>query len=237
MLDRERRSFKTELEFRAGQGSKVGVIEGYAPMFNTYSRDLGGFVEVVRPESVGRTVRQDHQIGTFNHNTDWPLGRTSSGTMQVAVDSRGVHYAIDLPDTSYGRDVRELADRGDITQASFGFSLGKDDDGNRGDRLAQTDNGFPLRELTAIRLWDMGPVTEPAYLDSPARLRALGSLVTEARSIDDVAAALQEQRLIDLITQAPDTDGEGSETRAFDAEVQRAMQESRAEFFRILRGE
>jgi hypothetical protein len=49
------------------------------------------------------------------------LGRFSTGTLQVSADDHGLHYEIDLPDTTLGTDVAELLRRGDISGSSLGF--------------------------------------------------------------------------------------------------------------------
>jgi hypothetical protein len=39
----------------------------------------------------------------------------------VSADDHGLHYEIDLPDTTLGTDVAELLRRGDISGSSLGF--------------------------------------------------------------------------------------------------------------------
>ena len=202
----ERRDMPSDIEAR-GSG-KGAIIEGHAPVFNKLSRDLGGFVESVEPRAVTRTLRQDQAVGTFNHDTLMPLGTTQAGTLRMAADSQGVHYEIEVADTNLGRDVLTLAERGDITKSSFGFTIGTDDHGQRGDTWGETETGFPHRSLTAIRIFDVGPVTSPAYLDSEAMVRALAALETEHRSIDHLVSAAQDGRLQELLLRQND-DGQG----------------------------
>ena len=51
----------------------------------------------------------------FNHERGALLGRTCSGTLRLSEDGTGLRYEIDLPDTTVGRDVAALLERGDLT--------------------------------------------------------------------------------------------------------------------------
>jgi hypothetical protein len=100
-----------------------------------------------------------------------------------------------MPDTTYARDLAAAMERGDVSQSSFGFRVKAD-----GEKWAEDDDGFPLRTLTRISLFDVSPVTYPAYTDSTSGVgaRALqhlaekrGISVTRLDSPEAIRAAIR----------------------------------------------
>lgn len=180
----ERRLVSSDFEVRAGETGSV--IVGHAPVWNRYSQNLGGFVEQVAPGAASRAIVEDDIRGLLNHDPSLILGRNKAGTMRLEEDDQGLRFEIDVPDTQYGRDLVTSAKRGDITGASFSFRVIDQEWG-------VTDSEFPLRTIKSMQMFDTGPVTFPAYLDSEAGLRsyvdrreALAGLASESRSIDQV---------------------------------------------------
>ncbi|WP_274031180.1 HK97 family phage prohead protease [Streptomyces sp. MMBL 11-1] len=167
---RELRVAVGALEERASDDGRISM-RGYAYRFNELSQDLGGFRERIVPGAGAPSLRQNDVYATFNHNASALLGRTSSGTLRVGEDREGGFYEIDLPDTTVGRDVAELLKRGDLKGSSFTFRVL--DGGQR--RAAEDDpeTGLPVREITAMDVSELGPVTNPAYLTTQASLRSI----------------------------------------------------------------
>ncbi len=204
----ECRTLTQPVEFRSA-GDRQLVATGYASVFNRRSQNLGGFVEVVAPSAFNKTVKEADVRALFNHDPNKLLGRSSAGTLRLGVDGTGLHYELDLPDTTDGRDVAVLLERGDITGSSFGFRMIEDEWG-------ETEDGFPERTLLSVALRDISPVTYPAYLDSEAALRSLA----EARSLDfdmvKAAAAADDLRSLlhqDDETGTPVDDGAAEDDR------------------------
>ena len=84
------------------------------------------------------------------------MARTSSGTLKVSTDKRGLKYSFEVPDTTAGRDLLVSMERGDITQSSFAFQVEKDSwsEGKTGE----------IRTIEKVsRLFDVSPVSIPAY--------------------------------------------------------------------------
>lgn len=191
MLDLERRYARESVEFRASTKSgSAGVLVGYAAKYNTLSRNLGGFVETIKPGAFDKSVADGLDVmARYNHEA--LLGKTSSGTVRLALDEVGLRYEVDLPDTSTGRDVAVLAGRGDLTQSSFAFYTHQDS-------WSQTEQGFPLRSLEAVQLVDVAPVDTPAYLDTSTGLRSLAEF--RGLAFDEVSNAAAENRLGELLT-------------------------------------
>lgn len=180
------------VELRAAED---GIIRlgGYALKFNKLSQNLGGFVERIAPGALTKTLRDGGDVlCRYQHEDNYLLGRTSSGTLRLSVDDEGLLYEVDLPDTSYARDLAALAGRGDVTKSSFAFHLMPG-----GDEWSLTESGFPLRTLTEFHLVDTAPVVSPAYLDTTSGLRSLA----ESRHLDfdSVRAAAESERLADLL--------------------------------------
>ena len=69
--------------------SNVSVIEGYAAVFDTFSRDLGGFKEIIRRGAFDNVLNDDVRA-LFNHDANFVLGRTTSGTLTLKVDDTGL---------------------------------------------------------------------------------------------------------------------------------------------------
>lgn len=128
--------------------------------------------------------RSDTDVRAFyNHNTDMLLGRQSNGTLRLEMEDGGLAFSIDLPNTSYGNDIRELVKRGDLDQASFGFLPGKFE-------FDKASDGIQIRRHTSVReLIDVSPVPLPAFSGTSVQLRSrldqpetVGSQTARARA-------------------------------------------------------
>lgn len=201
MKDVEIRYFSAAVELRKDADGAV-KLGGYALRYNKLSQNLGGFVEQIANGALTKTLRDGGDVVCrYQHDDLYLLGRTSAGTLRLMPDEEGLPYEVDLPDTSYGRDLIVLAGRGDVQHSSFAFRTIEDEWGF-------TDQGFPLRTLKAIQLVDVAPVVTPAYLDTSSGLRSLA----ECRSLDfdSVRAAAEANALAALLASAEtDHDGPG----------------------------
>jgi Escherichia/Staphylococcus phage prohead protease len=133
-------------------------IVGYAIRFDVRSRDLGGFVEVVRSNAVDASA---DVVALFNHDTSQVLGRTPA-TLQLTKDERGLAFTLDPAPTQAGRDAFELVKRGDITGASFGFRTKQD--------AWQQDHGTMVRELLDIEIAEISLTAFPAYRETDVNI-------------------------------------------------------------------
>lgn len=155
----ERRYF-TETELRV-KDEESNTITGYAAVFNSWSEDLGFFKEQIAPGAFNATIKNGDVRGLINHDPSLIIGRTKNGTLRLWEDDKGLGYENDLPDTSYAKDLRESIKRKDITQNSFGFQTIKDEWSEDGRK----------RTLHEVRLFDISPVTFPAYKQTNVKLR------------------------------------------------------------------
>lgn len=162
----ERRLIQTEFETRANDDGQPVEIRGYGAVFNELSENLGGFREKIAPGAFDGVLSDDVR-GLINHDSNLILGRTAASTLRLSVDERGLRYEIDLPDTSYARDLGVSMQRGDISQSSFGFYVDEDD-------WTEDDEGRVVRTIKKVRqLLDVSPVTYPAYPQTSSEARGL----------------------------------------------------------------
>ena len=156
----------TSIEYRdIGNGEKRPVIVGYAAVFNSESRNLGGFVETIHPKAFDEVLATNPDvIGVYNHSKDKLLARSANGTLRLKPDSYGLRYEMGpLPKTSTAEEVVELVAGGYVTGSSFAFSV-KNTAQERGDSWSMTSGGVRRREVRSIgRLEDVGPVVRPAF--------------------------------------------------------------------------
>lgn len=165
------------------------VIRGHAAVFDKWSSDLGGFRERILPGAFSEAILGDDVRALFNHDANLVLGRNRAGTLRMAEDGEGLAVEIDLPDTQYARDLRVSMQRGDITQMSFGFTVSKG-----GQSWGKGTDGLSERTLTKVRLFDVSPVTYPAYSQTDAAVREL-SEIRQTEEAAESAARRARMRL------------------------------------------
>ena len=101
------------------------------------------------------------------------LGRTKNDTLTLEEDSKGLKVEITPPDTTYARDLLTLIDRGDVNQMSFQWVTAIDE-------WDETDLKKVIRTLKKAKsLWDVSPVTFPAYPQTKAGLRSAKQMYIE----------------------------------------------------------
>ena len=169
-----------ELRAEVGDGD-VPAIFGHAAVFNSMSEDLGGFREQIAPGAFAQTIAEDDIRALFNHRDDYVLGRNRSGTLTLGEDDAGLSVRMQPPDTDYARNLIMLIQRGDVSGMSFGFTTISDE--------WQMQDGEPLRTLKAVRLYDVSPVTFPAYPQTDVGARAQQS-DREMRALLKIGTAL-----------------------------------------------
>lgn len=161
----ERRIFNTSLELRQLSEGETRKIAGSAALFNSRSEKLGFFYEQIEPGAFD-DVLEDDVRALFNHDPNLILGRTKSGTLRLSANADGLFYEIDPPDTQVGRDLQTSIERGDVSQSSFAFQVAKD--------RWEMDGDDEVRVIEKInRLYDVSPVTYPAYPDTSVAKRSL----------------------------------------------------------------
>ena len=152
---------KTEKRFfnvatRVSKKGNKNIIEGHAAVYGDLSEDLGGFRERIKPGAFDGVLDNDVRA-FFNHDPNFLLARTSSGTLKLSTDKKGLKYSFNVPDTTAGRDLLVSMKRGDINQSSFAFTVEKDS-------WSESSKGTEIRTIEKVsRLFDVSPVSIPAY--------------------------------------------------------------------------
>ena len=160
-----------------GEGEAPKKIRGYAAVFGEITHLFGDVYEVIDKGFFDDVLEQDVRI-LYNHDADNLLARTSSRTATIGVDDKGLWYELDPVDNHMGRGVVESISRGDLSQSSFGFIW---KDFPEGYDYEYLDDGRVLRRLKKCEtLFDVGPVTFPAYQGTEAGTRSLQTF----RSVD-----------------------------------------------------
>lgn len=179
----------TELRAEESEGRKV--ICGHAAVFDNWSETIGGlfpFKEKVREGAFKNSIEKDDIRALFNHDPNHILGRNKAGTLELVEDEKGLYVRIMPPDTQWAKDLQVSISRGDITQMSFGFIVVKDE--------WSTESGADTRELIEVKLFDVSPVTFPAYTQTDVGVRAYENYKAEQRkkAENEVTTAINAKR-------------------------------------------
>ena len=170
----ERRGLATEFTLETRGDGQLPTIRGHAAVFAQLSDNLGGFREQIKPGAFDPVMDNDVRA-LFNHNDDHVLGRSTSGTLTLGLDAAGLTYDIDTPDTQQARDLVTLIKRGDVSQSSFGFNVDED-------KWDEDDDGRIVRTIiTFKKLWDVSPVTFPAYPQTDVAARSMTAFMEQRK--------------------------------------------------------
>ena len=178
---------EAELVVEERAGGKT-VITGYAAVYDRLSLELpGNFRERIMPGAFDKVLARQRGkqdvVAVFNHDNNIVLGRTSSGTLELSSDAKGLRYEVTPPATR--SDIVELIARRDVRGSSFAFTVG-----TGGDAWSSDDKGSirSVREVSG--LFDVGPVVNPAYPDSSvqAALRSYEAWM-ETQNVKEIVKA------------------------------------------------
>lgn len=162
-----------EIEYRADGEKEPVAFTGTAIVTGKRSKNLGGFVEQIDERALDEADMND-VVGLFNHDSNFLLGRTTSGTLTLKRNATGgldYRIAYDKEDPDHVRVMRKIQ-RGDVVGSSFAFRVAP---GGDSWDLEETDtSSLYVRTVTKIsRIYDVSPVTDPAYADTSAAKRSL----------------------------------------------------------------
>lgn len=195
-MERERRFVAVEdAEVRAStkEDGTVG-IGGLGIVFDKPAVIGRAFEEIIRAESVDGLLGADVR-GLFNHDPNYVLGRNGV-TMTLRKTAAGVEF--DIPALPKARaDVAEAIQRRDVTGNSFSFTLPEDGSGEVWTRAEKRKDGgkLPLREIVRIAgLYDIGPVTFPAYEATKVSARSMERAGKDALVATDRSGEVEVER-------------------------------------------
>ena len=181
-MDKLERRFTVEpLQIRVADGDEgKTTITGRAVVYNAWTQigsDSWGWKEMIAPGALRDSLGDTGIYATFNHDADNLLGRVSNGTLRMTDGEKALMVEIDPNlDTDIGRQVLAFVKRQDVRGMSFAFSV----DGYQIEK-AKKKTDMDRVTITKARLYELGPVTNPAYTQTSAKLR---SAIDEQRAQD-----------------------------------------------------
>lgn len=184
MNNKEVRLLAKNLEAREDDSDGKMIVEGYAIMFN--SPATHGYTENVLPSALDECDMKDVPL-RYNHSDQFLiLARTRNNSLELVKDDVGLKIRADLLDTSTGKDIYKAIKAKLLDKMSFAFTIPDD-----GEEWSLLDTDTPLRTITKIdRLYDVSVVDTPFYDSTSIYARALSSLDSEKKKLDN----LKEQR-------------------------------------------
>ena len=193
-MKQERRTITGSVHTRADGEGMPKEVGGIAAVVNSVT-DLGYFEEVIMTGAFDNALAKDYDIRClFNHEADLILGRTKADTCRVFVNGVGnleYTWVPDYENPTHMSVVRSIM-RGDITQSSFAFTI-KEQNWSESEKYGSMGK----RSITMIdSLYDVSPVTYPAYEDTEADARSIAQLRDQELEIE---AAKQSQVSADIL--------------------------------------
>lgn len=154
-------------------------LEGYAALYGVDTR-ISDFTEVIVPGAFTDTLREGRDVlALVDHDARAVLARTRSGTLRLSEDSKGLAFDLDVPNTTFGRDILELAERGDVGGASFAFTVPEKGERWTGDRREL--RSVTLHEISVVSAW---PAYDGTIVQARRRPAASGKLVAVRRFLE-----------------------------------------------------
>lgn len=167
-------------------------VEGYALVFDSWSKDLGGFTERISRNALDGVLASSDVLALLNHQQERGVlarWRGEKGSMNLEIDDIGLRYEFEAPNTALGDELLEGLRRGDISQSSFAFSVGDEE-------WSKDEDGNYHRTINRIeRLYDVSPVYNPAYDATSVNARGLEILKEQEKRDEEEAEAKKKAQL------------------------------------------
>ena len=165
------------------------TITGRAIVFESWSKNLGGFYEIIHRGAITQElIDKSDIIMNINHDDEKMVARSrqGKGTLSVSLRDDGVYFSFEAPTTSRGDELLYNVRNGNIFECSFAFTIPDDIHSERW--YVDSDNVY-RREVNVIDgLYDMSLVIHGAYGDTNCQTRCAdnevlnpGDKITEYR--------------------------------------------------------
>ena len=201
---KETRTLKSPVIVKRDGEGKVKKIVGYPIVYNKASEDMG-FTEYIAPGAATEALKSSDIRGLKNHNPDLIFARKGVN-LELVEDKDGVRYEATPINTRNFEDVAAEVEAGLLTGQSFGFKI-------EDDEWKDLDTDHPTRTITKLsKIFDVGPVTYPAYTDTTVALRSLEA----ARSGEPPANEPEGKTVLTVGKEVFEFDGDDQFDRAVD---------------------
>ena len=196
-MPKEIRVINRNVELRASKSEEdtQEYVEGVGIVYDKEVEIWQGFFEKIRSGALSDSLKDGSvKKSFFNHNPSFVLSTTESDpVLELKDESDGLRFKSPIPDTTYGNDLRENLKRKNVRGASFSFDVDKE-----GEIITVDEKGNWHREITKATLYEVGPVTNPAYESTELNLRSVENIVTEIKKRNapktDTAAEIRANR-------------------------------------------
>lgn len=237
MIKRETRCFPSELKLREEKGSRT--IEGYALVFGEKSVPLWdeGFArEVIAPDAISEDQLHKEDIKmTLFHNRERLIARSNKGkgTLTLGLDSRGLKFSFEAPDTADGNMALELVRRGDLSGCSFTYwsdpkhvTYTREQDEvirlvNQIDRIFECTIGSdPAYQQTSVSAREVEEYFEQAEREAEAPAEATDNVVTDDEVEEATEPAIVSENAQDEPSEAQDEPEKAPENQETDEDIE-----------------
>lgn len=192
------------IELRASDEENSRLISGQAVCFDSWSRDLGGFQEIIRSGAITqKLVDSSDVVANINHDNNQMVARWNrgKGTLRLELREDGLWFSFEAPPTERGNELLWNIRNNNLFECSFRFSLPINSTCERWYR----EEGILRREITQIGgLYDVSIVTLAAYPDTSVDNREKIDVDLITRKLDEAEAeqkrAEEEAKKLDTIS-------------------------------------
>lgn len=192
-MNKKMEIIRRNIEIRAAEDSRL--IEGVAVVFNSWSRDLGGFEEIIRSGAISQELIDNSDvIANINHDDNLMVARwkRGTGTLNLELKEDGLHFSYEAPETERGNQLLWDIRHGNVSECSFAFSLPMNDTCQRWYR---GEDGLLKREIFEIGgLYDVSVVNTAAYPATSVANREQIDVEAIKRSLDEEEAAQKAEK-------------------------------------------
>ena len=150
-------------------GDEQIFVDGVGIVYNAKTEIYPGVTESIEPGAFSESLASFRTVKSFiNHNPTQILSTTRSAPALEILDSENfLEFSAPIPPTSYGSDLVVNLKRGNIKGASFSFSISEN-----GDHYRKNADGTLHRTIVKAEIYEVGPVTNPAYEQTEVGLRS-----------------------------------------------------------------
>lgn len=163
-------------DFQTREEDGKQYIEGFFAVFDSEYEIAPRMTESIARGAFSDTLDGDIRCLT-NHDTRLVLGRTTANTFEVRETERGLWgRTLINPNDQDAVNTKARVDRGDVTQASFGFDILDEDSEVR-------EDGSVHWTIKKVKLYECSVVTFPAYKETNIKAREQDLKTIRERSL------------------------------------------------------